>query len=242
MLWGVGTGRCGTMTMAVALGGLHEPRPWIHEEATRYWRGDRSKELLDRLENKMMHKLRTELPIMDLKFSYIIPFIKRRIDPEAKFLWMIRNPHEFVRSAIAKNWYKRTEDNCKWVLWDLDRWRITPGGGFDDDCSQVFKCYWYWWATNRCIDFHIAETKSEFKVIFTHNMGNTICNSHTGTDEPPDVQYDLDANTRDFIRTEIEPYWKQLQEKHDGRDSVCNQEPYNVCGHLEWAIPYSPVP
>ena len=40
MIWGMGTGRCGTKSLARVLDGVHEPMPWIRDEAIRSMYGD----------------------------------------------------------------------------------------------------------------------------------------------------------------------------------------------------------
>jgi hypothetical protein len=169
--WGIGTGRCGTATLAIVNKGLHEPRPWFYEEATRYYWGERDEELMETLRRKVAQRIRSPYEmVVDQKQSLIIPLLVE-MDPEAKFVWLIREPIDAVKSYMAFGYFRRETGKWDWQRVILDIWRLRPQEGWPNGWSAESKCFWYWYEVNRVIERDLKETGAEFEIIFTHDLG-----------------------------------------------------------------------
>lgn len=146
MQWGVGTGRCGTKSLAADLGGLHEPQPWLGPDAIEAYYGDR--EALERCTGKLAGRLALGAPaVVDLKQSYLIPLICE-IDPAAAFIWMVREPLALVRSMLAGGWWTEKNRYGAWL------WR--PPEGWPEAATRFDKIVTYWCEVGRLIERDLA--------------------------------------------------------------------------------------
>ncbi len=156
MIWGVGTGRCGTKSLAKSLGGIHEPQPWFQDEPKKWWlSGEPSAELaLTILDRREM-----DTPIVvDFKHSYIMPLIKQ-IDPKASFVWVIREPVQCIKSMVHGKWWGETDNNGANL--------IEPYAGFFWGLTRVYKCIWYYEKVNREIYKHIKDISL---IVYTEDL------------------------------------------------------------------------
>jgi len=170
MIWGIGAGRCGTATYAFENGGLHEPYPLIVEEAARYWRGERSPELLQRLEHRLRARLWAPVDlVVDLKQSLVIPAICE-LDPQAEFIWLLRDPESSVRSMLSIRYYN-PDPSWPLAVQRAEQWRIRPSTRFWDDWSLTEKCCWYWLEMNKACDVGLADTGAPFRVVDVESLG-----------------------------------------------------------------------
>jgi len=85
MDWICGTGRCGTLSLARQVGGEHEPSPGIGPNCD--------------VKAVLRTRLARGVPSSDRLHSLVIPQIYE-IDPEAKILWLLRDPFSCVRSML----------------------------------------------------------------------------------------------------------------------------------------------
>ena len=85
MLWGVSTGRAGSLSLARELDGVHEPSPGLGPGC-------------DALE-VLQGRLERGTPCVDRLQSLLIPQI-RQIDDDPVIVWLIRNPFDCVRSMV----------------------------------------------------------------------------------------------------------------------------------------------
>ena len=146
MIWGVGTGRCGTMSLAKQLGGVHEPgglgrvMPWMRYGLACDWES-LSLDLLERSER--------EVPvIVDPRHSYVIPLI-REVDPDAQFVWIYRDPVECIESWLARgNWRDGSDDAGT---------RYSPEGGYPKVWWRFEKGIWFWREVNSRIRRDLME-------------------------------------------------------------------------------------
>lgn len=104
MRWGVGTGRCGTRSLAEQLGGIHEPSPGLV--------GPRVKQL-----EILRGRLSKGLPSVDRLQSFAIPLIAQ-VDPSAHVLWLARDPWGCVPSMLqtAHEGIQTLEESCDYWL------------------------------------------------------------------------------------------------------------------------------
>jgi len=161
MLMGLGTGRCGTKSLAVQLGGLHEPKPWLKEEPVQY-KCDRNMDVRDSLLENL--KARSELPvpiIVDLKHSYVIDLICE-VDPEAEFIWMLRDPVDCISSLLNGGAWTKTD-------WHGARkWR--PFGGWKDDVPREMRVVRYWIEINKMIEKSLMEAGKGIEIYPTESL------------------------------------------------------------------------
>ena len=101
MIWGTGTGRCGTKSLAKDLGGLHEPQPWFGDLAKKYYYGNTlSPEDEQELYAIIHDRIALNTPTVDVNYSYILPLIDK-LDPYAFFVFVFRHPIDCISSFMA---------------------------------------------------------------------------------------------------------------------------------------------
>lgn len=121
----VGTGRCGTMSAATALGGIHEPRSdVIVPLAAQYVAGARSAD-----ETALILRDTVEWDLMPVAAHYafvpLLPVLVRMF-PTARVLWLWRDRDATVRSMVKRGWYAPRDDD----LWPVQTavWAVASGG------------------------------------------------------------------------------------------------------------------
>jgi len=158
MIWGIGTGRCGTMSLAKEIDGVHEPKPALDNS------GYAAIGLLK-------DRLAKGKPSIDWKQSFYIPEIKQ-IDPDAHFIWLIRNPFEFVSSFVARGGWDYPH-YIKWTRGNLVErgleWWLEVNAIISDNVplggpSEV----------RRTVDLELHENKGNKAVFFTPQEANYI--------------------------------------------------------------------
>ena len=141
MIWGVGTGRCGTTSYAEEIGGLHEPGHSTHLKhlAKGYYpRGFYANEIKGHLREIMA----MGRPAVDNGYSFIIPLIME-VDPVAEIHWLIREPRICIESMWNYGFYG-LRDGKEEVM------RVSPLS-WPDHFTRLMKLTWYWISTNRKI-------------------------------------------------------------------------------------------
>lgn len=161
MIWGVGCHRSGTMSLAEDLGGVHEPQPRFEYDPVSYqhWRESWQEAppfvpdpgfIGDNIKGRLVGRLATGKPCVDAAQSYIIPLI-REVDPEAEFVWIVRNPFLVVGSLVHAS-------GC-WAPHDASDGRkmIYPKKGWPAGTTRIDKAIYYWRETNRIIWQELCE-------------------------------------------------------------------------------------
>lgn len=212
-VWGIGTGRCGTATLAHTCCGLHEPRPWIHEVATKYYWGRRDQETLEALARALTwrHRQPREV-VVDLKQSLVIDLIVD-IDPDAYFVWLVREPKSAVRSFMSYEYFCRQFDTepLKALRYEMDKWRTMPEEGIPEDWSLPMTCMWYWNEMNTVIFETLKKTGAPFEILLTTELGNRKYNPielAPGYEKVEKVFYDLPAIK--FYEEMVFPFWGRI--------------------------------
>jgi hypothetical protein len=152
MIYVVGTGRCGTTKYAQLHNLLHEPIGIRKRLPTR--RG-----LIKRLKERMRRaKKLGKNGVSDFRQSFCIEEIAK-VDKDAEFVWLIRNPNDCIGSFLRRGWYAGE---------DIIKYRIYPEGGFPEEYTHKQRVGWYWITANR----HIENTILPYnhKVINTDNI------------------------------------------------------------------------
>lgn len=177
----LGTGRSGTKTLAELYNGLHEPKPYIIEEATQYYLGNlkQNDKLLELL------KERSELEanvISDNKQSLVVPMIQK-VDPKARFILLIREPVSCIESFYARSAYsddelsKASDAGKKYV-----ENRLIPAQGFPNNWTSFMKSTWYWYEINRVV---LSSTPMDrLDILFTHELPKGKSNTHNASKQP----------------------------------------------------------
>lgn len=167
MIWGIGTGRCGTRSLARLLSGIHEPQPWLAEDSVAYaQRGEHA----DHLKALLRGRLALDVPaVVDLRQSYIIPLIGE-VDPQAQFLWLARHPMLCIGSFLAGG---------SWTSRDLHGARkLSPAEGWPAGATRLEKATWFWVAVNQRIQQDLERTGAPFEVWLTHELPAQVHENH----------------------------------------------------------------
>lgn len=140
MIWGVGTGRCGTHTLAELLEIPHEPRPKPMVEGVEWWQGRRNKEeILPIIRDRMRWG-----GCVDLHNVPILPLILE-MDPESTIVWVWRGFEKVAKSMTKPGhdyWGKLKRDWSEFLY---------PRGGWPERYTREDKMFWYWCTVNMFI-------------------------------------------------------------------------------------------
>jgi hypothetical protein len=161
MIWGVGTGRCGTRSLAGQLGGLHEPVPRLEEHPVQY-KCDINKDVRGLLIERLQERLDLgATAIVDLKHSYVVDLICE-VDPDAKFIWMLREPVPCISSLLNGGAFTETDWNGQ------RKWR--PLGGWPKDMSRESKVIAYWIYLNSLIMRSLIVIQNQWQLVLTNSL------------------------------------------------------------------------
>lgn len=121
--WALGTGRCGTRSLAQQIGGIHEPQPWTRGRSV-CWA--RNREYEDELLTVLRSRSQLETPCVScLQQSYLVPLI-RAVDPNSSCVFLIRKPLTCV-NALTRSWqHQRGINRIGWVAQEED-WQKAAG-------------------------------------------------------------------------------------------------------------------
>lgn len=202
MYYVVGSGRCGTRTVAKRALGKHEPKPSIINESYKYFKSKKDQENLDQLKSKLLRRfcLDTNL-ISDCRQSYVIPVIKE-IDKEAKFVVVYREPFSCVESYLNRSIFLRGS------IWD--RTRIHPPEGFPKRFTRVMKVAWIVNETYRIILNDLKD--DDFHIFNVSELGNKIWNKNKSKKE-----YGFNEDEIQFILEETQETFDSLKKLYYNR-------------------------
>lgn len=189
-LFVLGTGRCGTQTLARMLSRIegcvveHERNPPLLSEVTDRIRGAMT-------EDQMIALLRDTRSVERLggtrvsgesnqRLSFIIPDLIRAF-PDARMLWMIRDGRANVASVHHRRWYDPREATVREAhhapsaanrISGVDVRDIAPDEWARMDAFE--RCCWYWSYTNREIERRLAEAGAPFVRISLEHLGERV--------------------------------------------------------------------
>lgn len=214
----VGTGRSGSHAIVEFLNQSEEIRAY-HEPIWRYLSLSVEKEIGLKSSNEIADEIRFIYKNhsftnpekfyveSDQKLSNLIPELNRVL-PDSRFIWMIRRPEKFIRSAVARGWftepsYESFKDAsifnpnyrtfCLRISADILN-EITFGNW--EQMSQVDRCAWYWYYWNNNIFKQLNEIdKSRWILI---DIDNPIQNKTSLSDF-----FGLDFTKQDFTKTNV---------------------------------------
>ena len=189
MIYGVGTGRCGTKSLAKSLGGLHEPKPWFTDEPKKWYLSGTYNFPLNRM---IIERSQLRVPVVvDFKQAYMMGLILR-LDITAKFIWVIRDPVSCIRSMMKGKWYAQDEPNI-----------LEPWSGWDEGQSPLSKCIWYY----RTVNEHIYKYKRWVKLVyFTEDL------PEWENKYPADITYEFTEEELTRIHDGCDSIYKKARE------------------------------
>jgi hypothetical protein len=174
MFFVLGTGRCGSTTIARVLDSLpglacvHEPEPYLVREAYDYLAGSLSKdELIQRLrETRGGHPAQPRYGESNQKLSFMVAALRAAF-PKADYLWLIRNGLAVVASTYYREWYIPNE--CHKDEWSAYRIQGGVVGAVAPDewarMNSFEKNCWYWSWTNRKIRRDLEAHGARWKLV-----------------------------------------------------------------------------
>lgn len=141
MLWGLGTGRCGTHSLAREIGGLHEPNKPIMVQTARAANGNN--DAICRVRAQLKSFVDEGKPIVNLHFVPVLPLILE-VDPDPSFVWVWREYVDVMQSQLqpAHRYWEEGYRDWTEFMYPFNEWRFMP------NYFQEEKGLWYWTAVN----------------------------------------------------------------------------------------------
>lgn len=164
----VGTGRCGTASLAALLSAIpdgrvvHEITPQLFSEVNASFRGTLSRSALVEL----LRRTRDPASIggsalsgeANQRLSFVLPALAEAF-PHARVVWLLRDGRDAVASMQRRLWYHPREMALRSRgarPWALHRIQGDDTGDLSPDAwtrlDSFARCCWYWSFTNRLID------------------------------------------------------------------------------------------
>ena len=159
-VWGVGTGRCGTKSLAKDMGGLHEPSPRLGDYAclTKF-----SESAYYYCSHVIRCRHLMEAPIIvDMHHSYLIDMIMD-IDSEAQFIWLIREPLQCVTSLLSGGAFTETD------RWGVNKLSDPPRQDGDRE-GRIISCCNHWVNVNNLIMESVRREPERFRRMYTSDL------------------------------------------------------------------------
>lgn len=170
MFFILGTGRCGTLSLANALLEqtacvcLHEPEPTLIAEAPAYRYGDFPADELVALLRATRSPMLNHKPYgeSNQNLSLVIPALEQAF-PGSKYAWLLRSGLDVVASLVGRGEYSggligHSYEQCtpvqrRWIDGRIRGDRCGDVSGEQWRAMTAFeKCCWYWSYVNRTID------------------------------------------------------------------------------------------
>jgi hypothetical protein len=197
MVWGVGTGRCGTQSLVQEREGMHLPvaDDNILRALALAWAQGSTTEADERVLRLSIDSWRqTEYPILvDWYFSYIMDLIEEE-DPDAGFVFVYRDPVKCCASMFRDSWWVKRDVRC------LDSGVTHPK--LSENVLSVVNRYII---TNDLIARHLGNSSNNYEVLRTEDLKVHIHKGFSGRV----VQWN--DNTKEIIRDLCEPTIKRIQ-------------------------------
>lgn len=186
MIWGVGTGHCGTRSLAQWLDVPHEPKRGELGDHMKTYFGSLPPELEQRL--RQMLSTTEGRGMVDSHLSPLI-YLIQQADPEARIVWVWRDyPH--VRRSHMRIGVRQFVNT------------IHPTGGFNDWLSLEDKVWWYWYTCNMGIYQQLLNFKRDHWVIVeADRLPVREGVTQYGSDEDTELRgYHQASSIHDFLR------------------------------------------
>lgn len=186
MIWGLGTGRCGTHSLAKVLDGVHEPTPKYMKEGADYHRtGEGEQAVINILLNRMK-RYKNDKAIVDLHNVPILDLIER-VDPKAKYVLVWREFNKVWRSQQLPG-HQYWEPGYR----DWDQF-ISPPDGWSPKDERHKKAFGFWHACNLiCLDFFDTIDRDRWWICHAEEIPVTLAAStEASLSKAYDAPFDL---------------------------------------------------
>lgn len=154
MIWGVGAFRSATKSLALDLGGEHEPRPKIVDVTD-----------LNKAIGIIRERFEKGVPVVDAAQSHLIHLIQA-VDPEPEFVWVVRNPLQVVNSLTLASGVLKVHDKSGWKSLFTEKPQVPRIQAFTE----------YWINLNDSLLEHY--NTNNWRVVLAPSLGNYV-NDHT---------------------------------------------------------------
>jgi hypothetical protein len=164
MIWGLGTGRCGTHSLAREIGGAHEPERPTMVHTARVANGFFSHEPEVRATLKSFIEERQ--PIVNLHLVPVLPLILE-LDPDPSFIWVWREYVDVMQSQLQPGHSYWQENARDWTefMYPFNEWRHMP------TYFQEQKGLWYWTAVNtEILRYMMLVPRETWHIIHTNDL------------------------------------------------------------------------
>jgi hypothetical protein len=200
MFFVLSSGRSGSKTIATALDQfancvcLHHPKPELVLEATEAFCGDIPLEDVERMLRD------TRRPTVDgniygevnLQLTLLVPSL-RRLYPDAKYVWLLRDGRDAVASMYYRGWYDPDESRVPEV-WHKGRLAGDRTGDFSpaewQRLTRFEKCCWIWKKYNLIIEQHVAEMSPDrWRKVYLESLKSSLdeLSAFLGLEKPATV-------------------------------------------------------
>lgn len=172
----LGTGRCGTQSLAHMLNSLpecqfeHEMKPPLLSEIDDYLKGNLRKDRLIEILKTTRKPIKKGVKVFgesNQRLSFIIPELFEAF-PNSKFIWIIRDGRSVVASTIFRGWYgypviKTLKSSEEWEKYRIcgDIVGEIPQPVWER-MSPFAKNCWYWGYTNELIARNLTDNNIPF--------------------------------------------------------------------------------
>ena len=233
IFFGLSSGRSGSKTLAKTLSQspdcacLHHPSPQLILEATEYYCGEFSEDVLANV-------LRLTRPIRDdvrhcgevnLQLSLIVPLLKE-VFPDCKFVWLTRDGRGAVASMYYRGWY-RPREVSNLGIWDAARLQGDRTHDFSATAwsrlEPFERCCWIWKKYNSVIEEELSLLSGDRWMRVTLEKLDTSIASLASflRITPPDQFIVEQSNSR------LQPViaWQEWSTRHRSQfDAICGDD------------------
>lgn len=174
-VWVLSTGRTGTNTLTELLklspfiDAFHEPAPELFQFSHDYYSGNISREEASRA----LQYLRDELVFRSFRDGFVYVETNNRVTyiadlllelyPQSKFIFVHRNPYEFIRSGMRRGYYRHH-------MRDSARIEPQPDDAYHEEWTQwsaIEKVAWNWASVNQYCHEFMQELPDEQQLVFS---------------------------------------------------------------------------
>lgn len=175
----LGTGRCGSKSIANNLNkhkdiyAKHEDIKQFIRLSTEYAHGEKNvrevkNEVLSIFESKTLKNYQNELILhSDQRLWNMVPILKE-LFPKAKFIHLIRDGRDTVRSMYARNWFVDNELEINKHEWAEYRLNGYLAGDVDEEKWKNWgafeRCCWYWSYINESISKELLTQQKSYLI------------------------------------------------------------------------------
>ena len=167
MIIGIGTGRCGTMSIAELLGLPHEPKPGLIKESIQY----HYEPIKYPPQEILLRRALGNKGAVNHRYGLLIEPL-HRLYPDAKWVFIIRSGPETVSSFNRRRWYSPDS------LLGHEEWRLRGDkiGEFSSPAWGVMtpfeKCCWHWAYFNNWMYAELERLNVTYTMVYIETVNS----------------------------------------------------------------------